>query len=272
MSSLPHPLGRHVEFDDQSKRYRLAPILPLLAPPEPRSKIWPIRQFMNQGLPLDVVGWDPSSCTGFSRAHACNAEPQIMDIDQRSAYAIYERARYLDEWPGEAYEGSSVLAAAKAGQELGYVGSYWWALTYEEFVSSIGWVGPGVVGSIWTQGMFDSDERGFIYPTGANVGGHAYCIGGISLELDAAIIYQSWGPVTNITDETVLLELSNLGMTLDQMEFIQLITLNELWELLQDRGEYCVSLDRVDIEPLPDPEVKPGCNLLRTSLRKLRRR
>lgn len=227
--------------------------------PEPFSKCWPIQTLMNQSHHLEGVrDWDPSSCTGFSRAHALMAEPQTYAMTHLEAYQLYRRAKELDKWPGEDYEGSSVLAAVQAAQERQLIASYWWALTYEEFVSSISNVGPGVVGSWWLQGMFDADERGFIETVGPEVGGHAYCIGGVLMELNAAVIYQSWGEITHIIDQGIKDLLVKHGLPFPLYRHVQLIDLDDLWELMQVEGEYCVSLDTVPTEPLPEPS-KPGC-------------
>lgn len=264
-----YPLGRLEQFDERSKRYRLGLLLRELTTSEPHSKCWPISHLMDQAIRLpEFLDWDPSSCTGFSRAHACNADPTDHHVSDAGAFAIYRRAKQLDEWPGEAHEGSSVLAAVQAAQELGYVESYWWALTYEEFVGSVSNVGPGVAGSMWLSDMFEPDERGFIHATGTPVGGHAYCIGGVILGLNAAVIYQSWGPVNMIADKAVRDLLISNGVPPALHPCIQLIDLDELWGLLEANGEFCVSMDTVPVAPLPPFEDKEGCNPLRRFLKK----
>ena len=122
------------------------------------------------------------------------------------ARRIYLRARQLDEWPGEDYEGSSVLAALKAAQELGYVKMYTWAFTLEEFLLGITWKGPAVVGCNWYEGMYEPNSKGFITPTGSIAGGHAILIRGqkiflggsgpfgINMDDSYIVFWNSWGP------------------------------------------------------------------------------
>jgi hypothetical protein len=277
-----HLLGRRPEFDPRSAAYPIRALfpgnrLPLRA--ATTSRVWPTPALMDQSVrldwPTDDHGWDPSSCTGYSRAHVLMAEPVGIQVDPLAAFALYRRAQQIDEWddtpPGE---GSSVLAAVKAAEELGYIDSYWWAETKAEVIAALLTIGPGVAGTWWTADMFTPDHRGFIRPTGNFEGGHAYCIGGYIAELNAFVIYQSWGEWSDITDPDVRGALIAAGLEPWLLPHVCLITTDDLWWLIQQQGEFCVSIDRAkvphpidptplpippDPQPAPQPSTPPGC-------------
>lgn len=259
-------LGRRPEFDERSRCYPLRLVNELAADVDGvRSRLWRPGPFLDQGVALEIPeGWDPSGCTGFSRAHALNAEPVTYELTAMDAFALYREAQQVDEWADTPpAEGSSVIAAAKVATSLGYLSSYWWAFTLDDIKLSLSNVGPGVVGSWWKSGMWQPDARGFVSPAGANEGGHAYCLGGIIVELNAAVIYQSWGRWSIITDDTVIGHLVRLGLSRVDLPYVGLIDLDALWSLLQEDGEYCVSVD-ASRQPEPDPvppepvEPEPG--------------
>lgn len=146
----------------------------LAAPPQKaKSRTWKCDTYLDQG--------QEGACTGFSRAHNLAAQPQAVPADQALAERLYQRARFLDDYPGENYEGSSVLGAVKAAEEAGLVIEYHWAFTLGDFVLGLGYVGPAVVGIDWYNGMFTPDANGFIHPTGGIGGGHAIMIKAIKI-------------------------------------------------------------------------------------------
>jgi hypothetical protein len=54
-------------------------------------------------------------------------------------------------------------------------------------------IGPIVVGTNWTNAMFEPDAKGFVRPTGATAGGHCYLLVG-DLPAEGALLFQnSWG-------------------------------------------------------------------------------
>jgi len=74
------------------------------------SEIGPIRDQGREGI-----------STGFSAAYALTAENKRVTgrIDLFSVRSIFVEAQRRDEWPGESYEGSSILGAMKALKEVG---------------------------------------------------------------------------------------------------------------------------------------------------------
>lgn len=96
-------LGRRREFDERSRAF---PIRTLTEAVEPKQKYWRCDARLDQGR--------EGACVGFAWGHELNAEPRRWWTTDQHARVIYRRAQQLDQWPGENYEGTSVLAGAKA--------------------------------------------------------------------------------------------------------------------------------------------------------------
>lgn len=194
-------LDRIPQFDEESRDYPVTRRLTARrdgTPSRPRSYTWKVGLWLDQG--------QEGACTGFARAHDCAARPVPMTgVDNAFAQRVYQRAKQLDEWPGENYEGSSVLGAVKAAQEFRYVEEYHWAFTLEDVILGIGYTGPAVIGVNWYRDMFNPDSSGFLRPTGGLAGGHSTLLNGIrcvyhgdgpfDLDLDASYVrlWNSWG-------------------------------------------------------------------------------
>jgi hypothetical protein len=99
------------------------------------------------------------------------------------ARTIYKYAQRLDQWPGEDYEGTSVLAGCKAAHALGYMGEYRWAFNIDDMLRAISKLGPVVCGTIWYESMFNTQPNGLLEvdPSSGEVGGHSYIIRGLAL-------------------------------------------------------------------------------------------
>ena len=144
------------------------------------------------------------SCTGHSAAQALNCKPYHTSRTpyktDADAMRLYSRATQLDPWPGwydiaKNYEdtGSSVLAAAKAAREFGFISEYRWAFGYEEMLAAL-MLSPVVVGTNWLRGMFEPSPTGFLNASGPVAGGHAYLIVGYSRVFKYFTMLNSWGP------------------------------------------------------------------------------
>ncbi len=121
------------------------------------------------------------ACVGFSWTNSVNAAPKVHKYDNSYAQSIYYRARQLDEWPGEDYDGTSVRAGAKSCTEKGWIKSY--AFTQDPREAAL-WVlnqRPVVIGISWMESMYSAKKENgyFIKPEGEVVGGHAICIDGV---------------------------------------------------------------------------------------------
>jgi hypothetical protein len=167
--SLPgvYGLGRLQEHDPRSLRFAVE-----VPDRDPTNKTWRCGVVLNQG--------HTSACTGFSRVADLLAAPRMVKVDdpQDMAQRTYKLAQTLDEWPGEDYEGSSVLGALKAVPGLGFIGEYRWAFDFGDWLRSLSYVGPSVVGTTFFNSMFEPSERGVltVNPSSGEAGGHAYLI------------------------------------------------------------------------------------------------
>lgn len=154
---------------------------------EPVSAWWPCAICLDQGR--------EGACTGHAVAHEAAAEPvAVPGITGAVAFEVYRRAKQIDEWPGEDYEGSSVLAAMKAGKERGWYDEYRWAFSEDELAFAIGRLGPAVLGIDWHEGMSSPGTDGLIRPTGPRLGGHAILCNGYDALARVYRLHNSWGP------------------------------------------------------------------------------
>ena len=166
-------LGRLPQFDARSRNFRAIDRLKV-SQSSPKGKSWYITEILDQG--------DSAACTGFSRTYDLLSSPvRVRGLKGDFAYSLYNLARALDEWPGENYEGSSVLGAIKAAQQLGYVGEYRWAFGIDDLLLAVSHLGPVVVGTDWLFSMLVPFPNGVVAvdPSTGNAGGHAYIIRGI---------------------------------------------------------------------------------------------
>jgi hypothetical protein len=106
----------------------------------------------------------------------------------------YLYAQGFDPWPGgePAYEGSSTDAPFKLLRSLGQIDGWRWLFGEEQLREWVTWYGPAAVGTDWTEGMFYPDEKGYLTPTGANAGGHAWRVIQYSIPRKAYRMVNSW--------------------------------------------------------------------------------
>lgn len=177
-TTLDPRLDRVVQFDERSRNFPIRATLEELGISAPKSKTWGCSRWNDQGR--------EGACVGFSWSHELAADPVVIAAGPEVALRIYKRAQFLDPWPGEAYEGTSVLAGAKAVQELTSLGkqimpTYRWCFGVDDLILAIGYQGPAVIGVNWYASMFNTDSRGFLRVTGEPAGGHAICVRGINI-------------------------------------------------------------------------------------------
>lgn len=181
-------LGRLPAPDPRDRAFRFASLLPT-TPTRTHRYYWS-GFFGNQG--------NESSCVGFSWMHWLVSGPTTQPTRNWSSYAhsVYLDAQKMDEWEGEAYEGSSVRAGAKVLQAAGLITDYRWAWTGDEVVRAVLDIGPVVIGTNWYSTMFFPNSRGFISPSGGWIeGGHAYLVEGVNLNRGVVRIKNSWGRI-----------------------------------------------------------------------------
>ncbi len=235
-------LDRLVHFDERSRAYRAVTGLeehPL------RSYTWRVNGWLDQR--------NEGACVGFAWSHELIARPAEIPMTDQRAREVYFRAQQIDQWAGGAYpgaspfyEGTSVLAGAKAVMELTtakgkpVMESYRWIFGLEDGVRVVGYRGPITLGINWKYGMFETDADGYIHNTGAVVGGHAIlwhavkCVFSgsgktftdLDLERSYAVLHNSW------------------GRTSWGVEGRAKISLRDLGALLAEDGEGCLAVKR----------------------------
>lgn len=173
---LPH-------FDPRNLDY---PVMATIEVPQPRSYTWTLRSWLDQG--------SEGACVGFACSHELAAKPRMVrGITNETARAVYKRAQVLDEWPGENYSGSSVLAGMKVLQEQEYIKGYTWAFSADQLAVAVSRKGPAVLGVNWYTGMFNPNENGFLSPIGSLAGGHAILCLGYNVKARRFTVHNSWG-------------------------------------------------------------------------------
>ncbi len=196
---MERTFDRRPFFDERSRAF---PIRTLLADKPARSYSWRHVQ-LDQGSEGACVGH------GVTMDAAARPKPFFGKVEtlasadlaeiQGTAFDVYRSAQKIDEWPGEDYEGTSVLAGLKIGQTLGFWKEYRWALgpgpdhAANDVIQAVGYHGPVILGTSWHQGMSNPDDKGFLRPTGAVLGGHCYLVTRYSKPRDAVWTPNSWG-------------------------------------------------------------------------------
>jgi hypothetical protein len=225
-------LDRLVEFDERSRNFSAA--VGLETYPF-RSYTWACDPVLDQGR--------EGACVGFAWAHELSARPKVIERDNAFALQLYRRAQQLDQWPGENYSGTSVLAGVKAVQEYknshgqSLVMAYRWGFGVKDVLKIVGYRGPVVLGINWYDNMYDPDSNNFIKASGEIAGGHAILMNGVrivkkdtaqkqyweNIDLDKSWVrlHNSWGPGYGDNGEAFL-------------------TVRDLDKLLQEDGEACI--------------------------------
>lgn len=205
------------EFDERSRSFS---IRPLLIGRAPRSYTWSCPAWLDQG--------SEGACVGFAWAHELAARPSVIqNVAASSAYRIYKMAQTMDDWPGENYEGTSVLGGIKAVQDMfpGIIGGYRWAFSFDDLIETLGYFGPAVLGINWYSGMLNTGSDGFVHATGQVVGGHAILARGVNLKKKAVLLRNSWG--------------EDWGFFGDCM-----VSFDDMRKLLSEEGEVCIPVRR----------------------------
>jgi hypothetical protein len=149
------------------------------------------------------------ACVGFS----CSWAMSILNRRFYAAQWLYEEARRRDEWPGEAYDGTSVRAGLDVLRETGHrriyrgqtrdtnyadgIEAFRWAQSVDEVRGAIAAGSPVVLGVDWFSAFNHPERRGREYwmpePSGRVVGGHAICCYGASDRRQAVRLVNTWG-------------------------------------------------------------------------------
>ena len=210
--ALDPRLDRIPSFDDRSWNYPVRGLLATVtgqAKPPLRSYTW-------------AMGWEAldqgneGSCVGHGHGARVKGIPdKHPEIDHAWCRELYKAAQRIDEWPGEDYEGTSVLAGAKVLKNRGLYEQYHWAFGIEDFLRGVAYLGPSVVGTYWLDGMFQPRPSGLLEVNGSVAGGHCYLARGVRLRavlpgegpkpLEVVRYRNSWGPSFGINGDFYML-------------------------------------------------------------------
>lgn len=228
-------LDRLQEFDEKSRDFRAVEGIetkPL------RSYTWSCDVYNDQGR--------EGACVGFAWSHELSARPKVYRAGTDFAMAVYKRAQFIDQWPGEDYSGTSVLAGVKAvmeilnSRDLPLYGGYRWAFGLEDVVRTIGYRGPVVLGIDWHHSMYFPDAKHFIAPTGSAIGGHAIMANGVKLVPLAPDDVYGIGSFSNVDLDKSYVRLHNSWGTDYGDGGDAYMTLRNLDTLLKAGGEACI--------------------------------
>ncbi|MEJ7829408.1 MAG: C1 family peptidase [Segetibacter sp.] len=177
-------LGRLVSIDDRDKAFPMKAALPAIEEDRKIRYWYQSAYWGNQG--------STSHCVAHSWTHWLKDGPVTQKNYKPDQPELYRICQELDEWPGSAYEGTSVRAGAKALLSQGLIKEYLWTWNVEELAQAIIKVGPVVVGTNWYRDM-SKPIKGIAKPTGMLDGGHAYLINGVNINKGMFRLKNSWG-------------------------------------------------------------------------------
>lgn len=165
-------LDRLPEVDPRSKLY---PVMMTISSEKFRNYTWPCKTWNDQG--------SEGACVGFAYGHELAAIPFSIFTNNEISRQIYKLAQEKDEYPGNSYEGTSILGGVKAVKEIypQAILEYRHAETCEDLARAVGLKGPAVLGVNWYSDMFNPDAKGFIHASGYVAGGHAILCRGVSV-------------------------------------------------------------------------------------------
>lgn len=202
-----------------------------------RSKFWKCGSVLDQGR--------EGACVGFGWTGELLASPKpnyTVSSEQGNEYAleVYHDAQTRDDWEGEDYEGTSVLAGAKAIQARGFMEGYRWAFSVEDVRDALITTGPVVIGIPWYESMYSTKENGLLEVSGSVVGGHCLLLTGYHPgrrfdgegwfnREEVFHLRNSWGP-----------DFGNNGNGW--------LKVSDLADLLKGQGEACVPVGRSKVK------------------------
>lgn len=184
--------------DERSRAYSIRELLPEQV--RRKRTMWSVpRPVIDQGR--------EGACVGFGWTNELRANPVMIKLPDPTQFALglYKQAKTLDEFPGEDYSGTSVLAGAKAIQSLGFMTGYRWAFGIDDVIDALVTQGPVVLGIPWYDSMYSTRPSGLMEVGGKIVGGHCilatgynpkarFFSEGITNTFEVVRLRNSWGP------------------------------------------------------------------------------
>jgi hypothetical protein len=162
-------LGWIAQHDPRSRNFPVR-----LGAVEKRPRRWATGSVLDQGR--------EGSCVGHGWVGELLASPRPAAVTpsrgHELAVEVYREAQFIDEWEGENYEGTSVLAGAKVVKGRGFMGEYRWAFSVNDVRDAVIAEGPVVIGIPWHESMYSTRPSGLVEVDGSVVGGHCLLITG----------------------------------------------------------------------------------------------
>lgn len=207
-------LGRHVNQDPRSRRYVYR------AAPASYGSVFHVRHIAvfdqgelgsctgNAGLGILATGpyWEALTST-----QQATGPGHGYTWDETGAVALYSDATEADGFPGDYPPddtGSDGLTVAKLLTGDGIIPGYRHTFDLAGALAALQDF-PLLVGTIWTDGMFDPDTRGRIAPTGRVAGGHEWIVDefvpasrvpvGVPATVPAAVLSQRYDHIGGTT-------------------------------------------------------------------------
>lgn len=155
-------------------------------PPAPgdTTPTWPLKIQLDQG--------QTGHCVGFGWSGWVDALPVEGAYQNADAHALYYECKVIDGEP-LAENGSYVRSGALALRNRGRLSAFAFAKNTGEIDDWIDHNGPVVVGTKWTNDMFNPDSTGLVKTTGSVAGGHCYVMLDKIDEDDTYLFQNSWG-------------------------------------------------------------------------------
>lgn len=172
-----------------------------------RNRLYPVRALLGDAPIVERVhrrgaAYDQGStsqCVAYTAKGMLNTAPfsAFEDYDVRSRYStldFYTGAQRNDEWPGEAYDGTSGQGVLKYLQQRGLISEYRWCFGLDDVLRTVSHFGPVGVGAWWMSGMWDPDpETHLVSYSGSRVGGHQFEVMGVHPDEEEVECMNSWG-------------------------------------------------------------------------------
>jgi C1A family cysteine protease len=147
------------------------------------AKVWDCARVLDQG--------STGHCVGFSGADFENTLPVFDNVGNQQGHALYYACKEIDGEP-KAEDGSSVHSLAKVLKKIGRIKTYAFTSSLATIKTWLLTKGSVICGVDWYSGMMNPGATGFVYPTGAVEGGHAFILEGYDPKTDAFTILNSW--------------------------------------------------------------------------------